>query len=189
MSLVLFLCRHGERVDNVEPQWRETAAEPWDPPLTHRGREHIRCSVQRICKTGVQYVLSSPMRRTVESAQVASGILGLKFEVDTGLVEWQNPAWFSGLTVGNPVWLGQASYWSGKQRNSVPPFFPETEHQAKARCAAAARRLIEQESRCGLIITHETGVIGIANGLTGSSIDHVRFGGLIELSLSHRRLE
>ena len=170
-------------MDYVEPQWKQTAADPLDPPLTPRGREQIRTSVQRLVNAGVQYILSSPMRRTVESAQMASDILGLQFELDIGLVEWQNPDWFSGLTLGNPIWFAKAMEWNGKQRNSVPPVFPETENQAKARYAAVARVLLEQEARCGLIITHETGVIGTVNALTGTAIDHVGFGEMIELAV------
>lgn len=181
MKPKLFLCRHGERVDYVEPQWKETAAEPLDPPLTFRGREQIRTSVQRLLNTEIQYILSSPMRRTLESAQVASDILGLQFELDTGLVEWQNPDWYSGLTLGNPIWPTKAVDWNGKQRSSAPPVFPETENQAKARYAAVAQVLLEREAGCGLIITHETGVIGMVNALTGATIDHVGFGEVIEL--------
>ena len=35
----LFIIRHGERLDNVDYSWTNTAKRPYDPPLTAHGTE------------------------------------------------------------------------------------------------------------------------------------------------------
>lgn len=38
----LIIIRHGERLDNVDPDWERTAERPYDPPLTEDGKEEVR---------------------------------------------------------------------------------------------------------------------------------------------------
>jgi hypothetical protein len=40
----LFLCRHGERADEADGAWVQTAQVPEDPPLTDRGKEQVSAS-------------------------------------------------------------------------------------------------------------------------------------------------
>jgi hypothetical protein len=35
----LFVMRHGERMDNYDPEWIASAPRPWDPPLTDDGKK------------------------------------------------------------------------------------------------------------------------------------------------------
>lgn len=37
--LLMYLIRHGERVDKVNPNWKLTAKNPDDPPLTYMGKK------------------------------------------------------------------------------------------------------------------------------------------------------
>lgn len=182
MTTVLFVCRHGERLDYIDPLWPSTSSEPWDSPLSQMGRAQILLSAQRVMDRGITSIVTSPLRRTVESAQVASQQLQMAFDVDDGLVEWQNPLWFPHRIVGNPVWLLQATQWSGRRRCTAPVRFPETEDQAKARCAAVARRLFAVEKTV-LVITHECGACGIASSLTGKNVSQISPGEMLEFSL------
>ena len=38
----IIVIRHGERLDNVDYTWTDTAARPYDPPLTEKGVEEAR---------------------------------------------------------------------------------------------------------------------------------------------------
>ena len=38
----LIIIRHGERLDNVDPDWERTTERPYDPPLTEDGEEEVR---------------------------------------------------------------------------------------------------------------------------------------------------
>lgn len=181
-EIVLFLCRHGERADSTDPQWILTAKEPRDPPLSFEGGSRFKPRSRGLLNRSIEGVVASPLRRTVESAQIAAAILQVPFDIDDGLVEWQNPAWFSGLTTGNPHrWMKEALHWSGKRRRCQQLSFPETEQQAKARCFETARALIAELQRL-LVIGHENGVAGIVSTLTNTRVDHVGVGEVLELT-------
>ena len=34
----LFVMRHGERLDSMNPSWRRTADRPYDTPITEKGK-------------------------------------------------------------------------------------------------------------------------------------------------------
>lgn len=38
----IIVIRHGERIDLVDYSWTDTAARPYDPPLTDKGVEQAR---------------------------------------------------------------------------------------------------------------------------------------------------
>lgn len=45
---VLITMRHGQRLDDIEPDWRHTTDRPWDPPLSPEGlrQARLRCAEQ-----------------------------------------------------------------------------------------------------------------------------------------------
>ncbi|KAE9419148.1 hypothetical protein Angca_008323, partial [Angiostrongylus cantonensis] len=64
----LWFVRHGERVDNIDQTWKQTAKRWDDPPLSKRGH-------QQACEVGValaadtiDYAICSPFTRCVETA-------------------------------------------------------------------------------------------------------------------------
>ncbi len=177
----LFACRHGERIDQIDDTWCKKAREPWDPPLSAWGREQVRRTVEGIRAKGVGRIVASPLRRTVESADIASRVLGMPFDVDDGLVEWQNELWFPSRTTGNAEWLRAAKWWSGLRRCSAPLRFPESVAEAEARCVAAAQALARDRSTVTLLIVHQVGVTSIANALGGQSLSEVGVGEAVEI--------
>ena len=54
----LITMRHGQRLDDIEPDWRLTTDRPWDPPLSPEGLrqasvcngETVQCSQLDICQ-------------------------------------------------------------------------------------------------------------------------------------------
>lgn len=38
----LVVMRHGERMDEIDVDWRETSKRPWDPPLSDKGLLQVR---------------------------------------------------------------------------------------------------------------------------------------------------
>jgi len=72
----VWIVRHGERVDNVNPSWRLTAPRgAWDDPiLTQRGHQQAREVGIQLAKANepIDYVFCSPFTRTI---QTATGIL------------------------------------------------------------------------------------------------------------------
>ncbi|KND05032.1 uncharacterized protein SPPG_00712 [Spizellomyces punctatus DAOM BR117] len=76
LERVVYVVRHGERIDQIDPSWSNTAPEPYDPPLTELGVAQAQRTGQYIAedrqrngyKTALT-VLSSPFYRTLQTAE------------------------------------------------------------------------------------------------------------------------
>ena len=95
----IIVIRHGERLDCVDYTWAETAARPYDPPLTEKGVEQARDAgkrfVGKVCRESrdsnptdtlthththtqeIHCIVSSPFLRCLQTAQLISDILHL----------------------------------------------------------------------------------------------------------------
>jgi broad specificity phosphatase PhoE len=94
MGKVIWLVRHGNRQDFVEPNWCETAARPFDPSLSEDGIVQAQELAKRLSKEKISCIFSSPFLRTVETANYISDVLSLPIKLEWGLSEWLNPDWF-----------------------------------------------------------------------------------------------
>jgi len=67
----IWIVRHGERVDNVDPEWKHTAPRgAWDdPPLTSRGLQQAREVGAKLAKeqADLDFVFSSPFLRCLQT--------------------------------------------------------------------------------------------------------------------------
>eukprot|EP01018_Ginkgo_biloba_P002584 Gb_39039 [translate_table: standard] len=66
----LFVMRHGERMDNYDPQWIRSAPRPWDPPLTFNGKLQAWATGKRLRMEGgnITRVFCSPFLRCIQTA-------------------------------------------------------------------------------------------------------------------------
>ncbi len=89
------LLRHGESVGNAESRWQGQA----DYPLTDTGRSQARALAGRWKEEEAQFdfVISSPLVRARETAEIIAQQLDLKIEFDPLWLERDNGE-FSGLT-------------------------------------------------------------------------------------------
>lgn len=89
------LLRHGESVGNAESRWQGQA----DYPLTDTGRSQARALAERWKREQVSFelVISSPLLRARETAEIIGQVLDLKTEFDPLWLERDNGE-FSGLT-------------------------------------------------------------------------------------------
>ncbi|MDP1547747.1 MAG: histidine phosphatase family protein [Anaerolineales bacterium] len=87
--------RHGESVGNAESRWQGQS----DFPLTERGRAQANALAERWKKESMQFdlVISSPLERTKETAEVIASALNLRIEFDPLWLERDNGE-FAGLT-------------------------------------------------------------------------------------------
>jgi len=89
----LFVARHGQTDWNLERRWQGHA----DPPLNATGREQAGRLGDSLADRGIEVVVSSDLRRAVETAELAGTRLGLAVELDARLREVDVGEW-SGLT-------------------------------------------------------------------------------------------
>lgn len=89
----LWMMRHGQRYDHVSPKWRETAARPYDSPLTERGFEDAKKTAKYFKGNGIQltHILVSPYLRALQTATEIANVLNLPLLVEYGLSEYLDP--------------------------------------------------------------------------------------------------
>ncbi len=89
------LLRHGESVGNAESRWQGQS----DYPLTERGRKQAYALAERWKRERVSFdaVISSPLSRAKETAEIVAAELGLTVELDPLWLE-RDSGKFSGLT-------------------------------------------------------------------------------------------
>jgi broad specificity phosphatase PhoE len=92
---IVTLLRHGESVGNAESRWQGQA----DFPLTEKGRAQAYALAERWRKEKAQFdlVISSPLVRAQETAEIVASALNLKVEFDPLWLERDNGE-FAGLT-------------------------------------------------------------------------------------------
>jgi probable phosphoglycerate mutase len=156
-ATTLVLVRHG-----VTPH---TAAKKFsgglrsaNPGLSDEGRAQIRATAEWLSPVaeGVAAVVSSPVRRTLESAEIVAQTLGKQVEVEPGFAEMEFGSW-DGLTfaevterdrAGLDAWLGSLD---------TPPPGGESFREVEARVLAGLDRLLAAHpGRTVVVVSHVT---------------------------------
>jgi broad specificity phosphatase PhoE len=169
MSRVLWLVRHGERRDEVDPSWAEDADRPHDPPLTERGRRQAERVGERLRGQGVEAIYASPFVRATETAHLVARALDRPVFVDHGLSEHLNPAWFDvAPSVLTPRKLAERFDTVDPTHDSVlRPNYPETDTEATDRTVRAVRRLLGDSPETSLFVGHGLTVASVVAAFTG----------------------
>jgi len=148
-SFMITLLRHGESVGNAESRWQGQA----DFPLTHTGRDQARALADRWVKESMVFdlVISSPLARSRETAEIIAGALNVNVEFDPLFLERDNGA-YAGLTVHEV------------RRNYLPsqfstPFDPvgmdgEGDWELFLRAGQALHNLLKRDPARYLIVSH-----------------------------------
>jgi broad specificity phosphatase PhoE len=87
------LIRHGESTWNAAGRWQGHG----DPPLSGRGREQARRLASELVGAGIEVIVSSDLRRAVETAAALGEAIGLAPRTDARLRELDVGDW-TGLT-------------------------------------------------------------------------------------------
>ena len=173
MADTVWVVRHGERRDSVDPNWESTADRVHDPPLTDLGRWAAWRVGRRFVESGGSFdaVYASPFLRTVETADEICRETGDAFALEPGLGEHRNAEWFDADPETMPsealaerfstVRLGHDPY--------VIPEFPESHAEAMARAGETARLIADDAAGSVLLVGHGLTVGGVVQGLVGSA--------------------
>lgn len=140
--------------------------------LDEAGRQAAAALAERLAETPVEAVLSSPVERARETAEILAGRLGHRVRVEPDLVEIDFGAWtgrgFAELD-DDPDWRA----WNARRGSARPPG-GESMGEAQARIAGLLERLAGGREGDGLVLVSHGDVIraGLA-AILGLPLDHV----------------
>jgi broad specificity phosphatase PhoE len=167
-STTFVLLRHGETEHTAERRFSGGTGRGGDPGLNDRGRMQAACAADQLRRVAgepgthhsphppIDVVLASPMARTMETASIVAGSLGLKIAQAPGFRECDFGVW-DGLTydqVRQEHGLGLSEWFSSTE---VAPPEGESFAQVQERIRAARDEVVrEYAGRTVLVVTHVT---------------------------------
>jgi broad specificity phosphatase PhoE len=171
MPQTVWIARHGNRLDFVNPEWFNTAERPYDPPLSEDGLIQAKQLGQRLVGEGIIHIFASPFLRTVQTANQVADALDLPIKLEFGLCEWLNPAWMKTDPERLPIELLQEQFprIDPSYTSRLIPKYPETSETVVERTAETARLLTAEFSEDMLLVGHGASVVGTTHGLVGGT--------------------
>ncbi|MGI8720634.1 MAG: bifunctional RNase H/acid phosphatase [Geodermatophilaceae bacterium] len=149
----LFLIRHGQSPHSPERRFSGRN----DLSLTEQGQAQIAAVAARLASLGsIGAVLSSPLRRTLQSAQIVADALHLPVDIDDDLVELDFGV-FEGLTWAETAADHPAELAAFRGSPDIAPPGGESLSAVSDRVQSALRRILgEHEGRDVAVLTHVT---------------------------------
>ena len=171
--MIIWLARHGNRLDFVEPEWFSNAEKKYDPPLSEDGRIQAQQLADKLPQKKIDHLITSPFLRAVETADIIAQVLDLSIKVEAGLGEWHNADWMTQTPQIHSFSQLKSLYprIDGNYRSYVTPKYPEDKLQVLDRMKKIAYKLVEQFSGNILLVGHSISVTGIVQGLLNSSVE------------------
>lgn len=178
-SRKIYIARHGERIDFVDPTWYGNAKNCHDPHLTKRGQEQASDLGEKLKPLNITHIYASPFSRCANTAANAAGKIdpNMKICIEPGACEWLNPNWYLHVPTG-PKWRSVAdlkaefpciddTYESIFPINLNSQAFPESEEQLRERCMKMIKTILQTCNGDGnvLIVGHGSSVEALFMGL------------------------
>ena len=151
------LVRHGVTDHTTDKRFSGGLASS-NPGLNDEGRAQVRATAEWLAPVaeGLDAIVSSPVRRTRESAEILGAVLGFEVGVEEGLAEMEFGTW-DGLTYTEVrdrfpdevrTWLGNLDHAPGGG---------ESFREVEKRVLAGRDRLLEEyDGRTVLLVSHVT---------------------------------
>jgi broad specificity phosphatase PhoE len=169
MFQTLWIARHGNRLDFVDPDWFPIAERPYDPPLSEDGFVQARQLGHRLKSENIKHIFASPFLRTVQTAYEVAKVLNKPIKLEAGLCEWLNPDWMPATPARLPREVLATEYPAIDLSycSRVLPEYPESEEMLRRRMTRTAQLLTEEFSEEILLVTHGAFVVEGTAGLMG----------------------
>ncbi|MCC5643514.1 histidine phosphatase family protein [Nostoc sp. CHAB 5824] len=170
MSQIVWIARHANRLDFVNPDWFLTAERRYDPPLSDDGMVQAQQLAKRLKGENITHIFASPFLRTVQTANAVAEMLKLPIKLETGLSEWLNPAWMTEEPerLSTPALAELFPRIDISYTSHIAAKYPETHEKVRERSGQTARCLAtEFFPEDILLVAHGASVLGGAMGLVG----------------------
>lgn len=167
MSQTVWIARHGNRLDFVNPEWFNTAEFPYDPPLSEDGLIQAWELGQRLKSANIRHIFASPFLRAIQTASAVAEALDLSIKLEAGIGEWLNAGWMRSPPQLNPITTIAQKYQrlDLSYSSRVVPQYPESRETVNERTGITARKLVAQFPDDILLVGHGASVVGTAWGL------------------------
>lgn len=169
----VYIARHGERIDHVDPEWKASADNPYDPFLTTTGLAQARALGRHLKSRNLSHIFASPFYRTVQTAVQVAHETGVPVSIEPGLAEFQNANWFD-----HQPELRTAAALAAEFPRVDPDYrpvlprtwFPESRDDVIVRCGWTARALAGKFDGNILLVGHGITCEFTARGITTEGI-------------------
>ncbi|MGB2924974.1 MAG: histidine phosphatase family protein [Limnothrix sp.] len=158
----IWLVRHGNRLDFVQPQWFNEAVRRYDPPLCPLGDRQAQELGLRLRGEPIDHIFVSPFVRALQTAQHVAESLGLPLRVESGLGEWHNSDWMTAAPITHP-WadcLKDFPQIDPDYLSVASPVYPENRAQMLERAAQTILAISRQYSGNLLFVGHKDPLSG-----------------------------
>jgi probable phosphoglycerate mutase len=168
-TTVAMLLRHGETPLSIERRFSGRG----DAALTERGEKQAAAAAQRLAKTGIEVIVSSPLRRTQQTAAAVAELLGLEVELEDGFAETNFGEW-EGLTFGELRKQAPEEMRRWMADPAVAPPGGESMASTAARVAEAQAKVVAKyPGNRVLVVTHVTPIKCLLRDAIGAPMDAV----------------
>jgi ribonuclease H / adenosylcobalamin/alpha-ribazole phosphatase len=146
------LLRHGQTPMSVQKRY----AGRTDVPLTEVGLQQAGAAAKRLASAGLAAIVTSPLLRTVQTAQAVAAVTGAAVVSDDGFRETDFGAW-EGLTFAEvrERWPAEITAWLADPEVAPPGGESFTEVSARV-TVALDRVLAARAGQTVLIVSHVT---------------------------------
>lgn len=168
----IFLVRHGMH-DWLRPDTNRFAGTLPGIGLNAQGRQESEQLHDVLLTVPLEWAASSPLQRTMETAQLIIGDRDIPLVHEERLIEWRCRPW-----EGMDVKEIQARYpeeWRVWHRNPTQLILPETEPlTAVANRVEAAFHEWAARGGYGLLVSHQDPLAALLSRLIGMPLEHIR---------------
>ena len=147
------LLRHGQTAMSVQKRYAGSRS---DVPLTEVGVQQAAAAAKRLATADLGVIVTSPLLRTVQTAQEVAAVTGAAVVTDDGFRETDFGDW-EGLTFAEvrERWPAEATAWLADPQ--VAPPGGESFADVSARVTAALHRVLaDRVGQTVLIVSHVT---------------------------------
>lgn len=170
----LLLVRHGVTPHTAAKRFSGGLGSA-NPGLSEEGRAQVRTTAEWLAPVaeGVGAVVASPVRRTLESAEIVASFLGRTVDVEPGFAEMEFGRW-DGLTFAEVAERDQAGLdgWLGSL--DTPPPGGESFRAVEARVLAGLDRVVAAHpGRTVVVVSHVTPIKTLVARALGAPLESV----------------
>jgi broad specificity phosphatase PhoE len=175
---ILYLVRHGQRLDSIQKQWYSPDENQYDPPLSPEGMGQAYQIAQRLQAEPIDFIFSSPYLRALQTAHPIAEALNLPLYVEAGIGEWLGRGMIPLEPNITPAYQRHEEFprLEFLHNTRLVPHWPETVEECFARLKNTIQQLLESYEGNLLIVGHGRTVTGLAHVLTQKPESQFKYG-------------